>query len=92
MDEVRAEECAYLRTELPSRLRRLIELLLAGTFPSESAWCGDLVLKLMQSVGRVGSDLLAATESQEALPAVAWNARNMVELAVWSRHCGQVRE
>ena len=43
----------------------------------------------MQSVARVGSDLLAATESPEALPAVAWNARNMVELAVWVRYCGK---
>ena len=44
----------------------------------------------MQSVARVGSDLLAATESPEALPGnAAWNARNMVELAVWVRYCGK---
>jgi hypothetical protein len=89
MNEIRAEECEYLRTEMPSSLRRLTEILLAGTFPPDSAWCGDLFLKLMQSVARVGSDLLAATESPEALPAVAWNARNMVELAIWSQYCGR---
>jgi hypothetical protein len=89
LDEIRAEECEYLRTALPSSLRRLTDVLLAATFPPESAWCGDLFLKLMQSVARVGSDLLAATESPEALPAVAWNARNMVELAVWVRYCGK---
>jgi hypothetical protein len=88
LDEMRAEECEYLRTELPSSIHRLIEILLAGTFPAESAWCGDLFLKLTQSVARVGSDLLGATESPEALPAVAWNARNMVELAVWIKYCG----
>jgi hypothetical protein len=89
MDEIRAEECEYLRTEMPSSLRGLTESLLAGTFPDESVWRRDLVWKLMQSVARVGSDLLAATESPEALPSVAWNARNMVELAVWNRYCGK---
>jgi len=89
MDEIRAEECEYLRVELPTNLRRLTETLLAGTFTPESAWCRNLFLKLTQSVARVGSDLLAATESPEALPAAAWNARNMVELAVWIRYCGK---
>jgi hypothetical protein len=89
MDEIRAEECEYLRAELPTNLRRLTDILLAGTFPPESAWYRNLFLKLMQSVARVGAELLAATESPEALPAVAWNARNMVELAVWIRYCGK---
>lgn len=87
-DEIRRGECEYLRTELPSRLRAITELLLRGEFPSESAWCGTLILKLMQSVEHVGRDLLAATESPEALAAVAWNARNMVELRIWVRYCG----
>jgi hypothetical protein len=89
LDEIRAADCGYLRTEMPSRLRRLTEILSAGAFAPESAWCGDVFLKLMQSAGRVGADLLAAIESPEAVPAVAWNARNMVELSVWIHYCGQ---
>src|ERR1700723_619772 len=77
---------------MPSVLRQLTEDLLAGTLPIESAWYGDLVLKLMQSVGRVGSDLLSATESPEALSTVAWNARNMAEMWIWTKYCGSSKE
>lgn len=89
MDEMRAEECEYLRSEMPSHLNPLTEVLGRSTSSPESAWCVGLFWKLIQSVARVGSDLLAATDSPEALPAVAWNARNMVELAVWIRYCGK---
>jgi hypothetical protein len=91
MDQIRREECEYLQT-MPSRINQLTDALLAATFPDDTAWCGDLVLKLMQSVARVGHDLLTATESPDALPLVAWNARNMVELAVWIRYCGRSPE
>ena len=92
LNEIRAEECEYLRTEMPSVLHQLTEDLLAGTLPTESAWYGDLVLKLMQSVGRVGSDLLSATELPEALSTVAWNARNMAEMWIWTKYCGSSKE
>lgn len=89
MNEIREEECEYLRTALPSRLNQLTEILSAASIPPESAWCSELAGKLIQSVVRTGRDLLTAMDCPDALPLAAWNARNMVELAVWTRYCGQ---
>jgi len=54
------------------------------------AWRADLFIKMLLSVDRVCHDLLQTTE-QEALPAAAWNARNLLELLVWIKYCSASR-
>ena len=49
-------------------------------------WYADLITKILQSVHRVGTDLLK-TIDQDAVSAAAWNARNLLELWVWIKFC-----
>ena len=46
----------------------------------------------MQNVERVSRDLLETTEDDEALPATAWNSRNLAEIWIWIRYCAISRE
>lgn len=63
-----------LRRAIPKRLQELAQELSARKIVDEG-WYVDLVIKLLQSVHRVGNDLLK-TIDQEAVSAAAWNSRN----------------
>jgi|SRR5579859_985013 len=78
-----------LGTTIPKRLQELREIL--GGCSSLDAWHVGLLNKLLESVNRVCRDLLN-TIGQEALPAAAWNARNLLELWVWIKYCSASRE
>lgn len=79
-----------LQIAIPRRLDELIEILAAHQ-DRVDGWYADLIYKVLLSVKRVCSDLLA-TIDQEALTAAAWNARNLLELWVWIKYCGSSRE
>ena len=80
-----------LGTRIPKELDRLI-----GVFGSASGlglpekWYADLFLKLTNGVILFSSDLLR-TIGQDALPAAAWNARNLLELCIWTKYCAKSR-
>jgi hypothetical protein len=77
------------RTTIPNKLNELLENLDHSRGRVES-WYADLVVKISLSIGRVCNDLLKTTE-QDALPAAAWNARNLLELWVWTKYCSTSR-
>lgn len=74
-----------LQTAIPTRLDELVDIF-AKHQDKVDGWYADLIYKVLLSVKRVSSDLLA-TIDQEALPAAAWNARNLLELWVWIKYC-----
>src|ERR1700730_8029192 len=49
-------------------------------------------MKVLASVARVCCDLFQTTFQKEALPAAAWNARNMLALWVWIGYCSASQE
>lgn len=77
------------RTTIPNKLNELLEKLDHSKGRVES-WYADLVVKISLSIGRVCNDLLKTSE-QDALPAAAWNARNLLELWVWTKYCSTSR-
>lgn len=79
-----------LQTAFPHRLQELVDIL-AARQDSVDDWYANLVYKLLLSVKRVCFDLLT-TMDQDALPAVAWNARNLLELWIWLKYCAASRE
>jgi hypothetical protein len=81
---------AQLQTSIPKRLQELYEIM-DGHKESLEGWYFNLFTKILMSVGRVCHDLLKTTE-QEALPAAAWNARNLLELWIWIKYCTASRE
>jgi hypothetical protein len=84
-------ECQHLQTAVPKELAELSNFLSARKRDFEE-WYVDLLSKLMNGVGRVCRDLVRVMEDHEALPAAAWNARNLAELWVWTRYCTASRE
>ncbi len=78
------------RTTIPNRLNELLEKVDHSRGYVEG-WYADLILKISLSIGRVCNDLFKTTE-QDALPAAAWNARNLLELWVWTKYCSTSRD
>jgi hypothetical protein len=91
-EEIRAEECEFLRTDLPFMLRNVEQRLSAPRSSADSDWYFNLLLKLSAAVAETGAGLLAATDSESAVALAAWYARNMVELRVWVKYCGHSEE
>jgi hypothetical protein len=79
-----------LQAAIPTRLEELGDIL-ATHQGRVDGWYADLIYKVLLNVKRVCSDLLA-TMNREALSAAAWNARNLLELWIWTRYCGSSRE
>jgi hypothetical protein len=79
-----------LSTKVPERLQLVLDAL-ASLEGEVEEWRRNLLAKVVTSVGRVCRDLLE-TMDKDALPAAAWNARNLLELWVWSKYCGASRE
>jgi hypothetical protein len=79
-----------LRTTIPKRLQELLEIIDARRDRLED-WYASLFIKMLMSVARVCHDLLQTTE-REALPAAAWNARNLLELWIWIEYCSVSRD
>jgi hypothetical protein len=79
-----------LATTIPNRLNELLEKVDHSRGYIED-WYADLILKISLSIGRVCNDLFKTTE-QDALPAAAWNARNLLELWVWTKYCSTSRD
>ncbi len=73
-----------LQTLIPNRLNELHGILYARS--QTEPWYRDLLSKLILGISRTCRDLLKTT-LEEALPAAAWNARNLLELWVWTRYC-----
>jgi hypothetical protein len=80
-----------LGTAIPNRLRELLETIQQREVPPDD-WYAILVTKLLASVARVSYDLRQTIEQKEALPAAAWNARNLLELWIWIEYCTASQE
>ena len=87
---LRASNLYDLGVNIPASLQVLCETLASCTERLEN-WHTALLLKIVTSIDRVCRDLLKTTE-QEALTAAAWNARNLLELWVWTKYCCASRE
>jgi hypothetical protein len=77
-----------LGTAIPNRLLELLEVLQCS---SKNDWYAALTMKILASVMRICGDLLSTTGQDEALPAAAWNARNLLELWIWTEYCAASR-
>src|SRR5258708_14954405 len=80
-----------LGTVIPNRLRELLEVI-GGRERLPENWYAILATNLLASVARVCHDLRQTIEQKEALPAAAWNARNLLELWIWIEHCTASQE
>jgi hypothetical protein len=74
-----------LGTNIPKRLQELLDIIYSRTDLEEGYV--KVIGLLIHNVARVCRDLLRTTDDQEALPATAWNARNLLELLVWAKYC-----
>lgn len=74
-----------LGTTIPDRLNSLLAEVDQSRGRIED-WYADLIVKVCLSLGRICIDLLATTKIN-ALPSAAWNARNLLELWVWTKYC-----
>jgi len=79
-----------LTTAIPNRLQELQNIIVRRE-ESIEPWFRDLVIKILLSVNRVRLDLLR-TMDQETVSGAAWNARNLLELWVWLKHCATSRK
>lgn len=79
-----------LGTKIPKRLDELLATVNDSTRNIED-WHRNLVAKIIISIARACNDLLK-TIDQEALSTAAWNARNLLELWVWTAYCSASRE
>jgi hypothetical protein len=80
-----------LGTAIPNRLQELLEVIQHRKLHADD-WYTNLVTKILASVARICHDLLQTIEQKEALPAAAWNARNLLELWIWIEYCTASRE
>jgi hypothetical protein len=80
-----------LGTAIPNRLRELLEVIQHRELHPED-WYAILVSNILASVARVCHDLLQTIEQKGALPAAAWNARNLLELWIWIEYCSASQE
>src|ERR1700675_961436 len=80
-----------LRTVLPKRLMDQYQVILSSLECLED-WYAALLLKMIDSVLRICGDLAVAIEQENALPATAWNARNLLELWIWTEYCSASRK
>ena len=78
-----------LQTAIPNRLKELGDIVWSRRTTGDN-WFEDLIVKIVQSVDRTCRDLLE-TMPQDALPAAAWNARNLLELSIWIKYCAVSR-
>jgi hypothetical protein len=79
-----------LQTRIPTRLDQLLSAVNESRRKTED-WYANLVAKIIIGIARSCDDLLKTIE-QEALSAAAWNARNLLELWVWTSYCSASRE
>lgn len=70
---------------IPKRLAELTEILSQCDY--QGNWYISLALKLLINIERVCCDLLETTTQTDALPAAAWNSRNLLELWIWTAYC-----
>lgn len=78
-----------LSMTIPEQLQRVLDTL-DDRKSNVEEWYVILLTKIVLSVGRISRDLLDTMEKQ-ALPAAAWNARNLLELWVWIKYCSASR-
>jgi hypothetical protein len=78
-----------LSVAIPEQLQRVLDTL-DDRKSNVEEWYVSLLTKIVLSVGRFSRDLLDTMEKQ-ALPAAAWNARNLLELWVWIKYCSVSR-
>jgi hypothetical protein len=79
-----------LQVAIPNRLQELFDII-ANRKQTADSWYADLISKILLSVDRTCSDLLKTME-QKSVPAAAWNARNLLELWIWTKYCGASRD
>jgi hypothetical protein len=79
-----------LSSAIPERLRELRNEI-DDRKGNVEEWYANLIAKILVSVARTCQDLLDTIE-KEALPAAAWNSRNLLELWVWIKYCSASRE
>ena len=78
-----------LSAAIPERLQELLDTIHGRNCNAEE-WYTNLLTKLLIGVARICQDLLHTT-NKEALPAAAWNARNLLEIWVWIKYCSVSR-
>src|SRR5271154_3052522 len=77
--------------QLADRLNAIFCIIKAGDFEKDD-WYAILIVKLLTNIARVSRDLYQTIEQAQGLPAAAWNARNLLELWIWSEYCSASRE
>ncbi len=87
-------EMEFSRQQLGTRIPKRLNVLLTTVGDSRGNiedWHANLVTKIIIGIARACNDLLK-TIDQEALSTAAWNARNLLELWVWTAYCSASRE
>lgn len=74
-----------LGSKIPKELDRLIGVFDAAPSHVDKSYA-NLLLKLTNGVLKFSNDLFLTFEL-DALPASAWNARNLLELWIWVKYC-----
>ncbi len=84
--------CNMLEHRIPARLNAVrLALVEIDNRQADELWRLALTVDLVDTIEH-NCDQLLETMDKPRLPAVAWNARNLLELWVWVRYCGVSRE
>jgi hypothetical protein len=80
-----------LQAVLPKRLLRQFQILLSSKDCLEH-WHWAVLTTMLDSVMRVCGDLGRTIDEEDALQVASWNARNLLELWVWTEYCATSKE
>ena len=80
-----------LQTVLPNRLFQQFQIIVSAKDRLEQ-WYWALLLMMLESIMRVCDDLGGTMDQENALPAASWNARNLLELWIWTEYCTASKE
>jgi hypothetical protein len=75
-----------LKSVLPKRLLRQFQILLSSKDCLER-WHWVVLTTMLDSIMRVCDDLGGTMDEKDSLPSASWNARNLLELWVWTEYC-----
>jgi len=75
-----------LGTVLPKRLLDQFQIILSSKICLEE-WRWALLTTMLDSIMRVCEDLGRTMDEKDGLPAASWNARNLLELWIWTEYC-----
>jgi len=92
IDRETASSHNMLEKQIPARLNRIkLALVDIDKRKAYEPWRLDLTFDLVEAIASNCKELLETMEKNR-LPAVAWIARNLLELLVWVKYCGVSQE